>query len=112
MKKILVDEYNTNSVSIITYDSTVTIASPMNDAKPKPEKRIYKASDVGIRIFNAPVPNIYDLTIRTIELIDLKTGQPITNFNINSLDTNSTGYNADINSYFETLITTISVYYA
>lgn len=113
MKLITVDEFNTNSISVTSYySSTGTIAAPLNNAEPKPEKRIYKASNIGIRVFDAPVPNIFELKIRTIELIDLITGNPITNFNTNELDTNSTGYNSDMNAYFDTLTTAITAYYA
>ncbi len=112
MKLILVDEINTNNLSVTSYySSTGTIASPLSNVKPNPEKRLYKASNVGVRIFNAPVPNIYDLTIRTIELIDLATGHPITNFNTNSLDSNSSSYDANMEVYYTALTTAITAYY-
>jgi hypothetical protein len=100
----LVEIVNQKLTVTTYYSSSGTISDPVNNINdPKPTVATYNVADIYTRIYDSPRKDILGLTIRTIEFVLIEAKHPVAIVNSENLDTNSTNYNSDMNSYYSSI---------
>ncbi len=97
-----------NKITIVNYNSNSgTITNPMVNISPSPHSRTYRRSDVITQVINTPIKGAIDLTVRTVEILDKYNRFPIASVNTTTLDSNSTSYSSDMDTYYNSITTLI-----